>query len=134
MRKEIRSYEDIVWFENQIKTMLKCEGQNCSFLQSSEYKKLHMTLLLKLNHVISFDAPMHICMGGGLSLRMHACASVVEIITTNHKDHEETKTQGMMVQGVNRQRKRKREGEDRMDNFQEKIQNNRAFVPVQLPQ
>jgi len=79
MRLEINTYEDILRLEARIRELLRCEGKQCAFLQSLPYKSLHMSLLLRLNRVISHDAERQIPMGNGLVLSLNSGASAVEI-------------------------------------------------------
>ena len=83
MRIEIKEYCDIRRVENHIREVMQCQGQHCSFLQSMPYKNIQITLLLKLNRVISHDVAQHVHMGNGRFLHMHPCASVIEIVTMN---------------------------------------------------
>ena len=77
-RIEIRQHADIERLEVCIKQLLQCEGQHCSFLHSMPYKMLHMSLLLKLNGVITQDAAVTLH-HNGLNITMHPSADVVEL-------------------------------------------------------
>jgi hypothetical protein len=79
MRFEIRAVADIGRLEERIRERLGCQGAQCACLQSAAYLNLRMMLLLKLNGIISEDAPLSVPLGGGLWLAMRGCASVVEI-------------------------------------------------------
>jgi len=94
----IKEHADITKLEDHIRRLLKCQvsikvqagkldltprmqGQNCSFLQSSVYKRLQMTLLLKLNGIISTDERILLRITHNVTLLMHASANAIDIIT-----------------------------------------------------
>ena len=108
---EIKEHADIARMEAHVKELLGCQGPYCTLLQSSMYKNLQMTLLLKLNGVISSDACMSVSLGmGGLLMTMHPCATKVEI--TRHEPQSEPSP---------KRKKRKAAACDPMENWAEQF-------------
>lgn len=78
---EIQNKNDILILERQIRQLLQCETlSECNFIKTTPYKQMMMSILLKLNNVISFDEECKIYFGSNtLLLFMHSDAKTVEI-------------------------------------------------------
>lgn len=80
---EIEQREDILILEQKIREYLHCESlSECRFIQSAPYKQMIMSLLLRLNKVISFEEETRLYFGNNniMVLFMHNNAKTVEII------------------------------------------------------
>ncbi len=82
---EIDNQGDIIILENKIRHLLHCESTTeCGFLQSAPYKQMIMSILLRLNHVLSFDEEIKLFFGyNTMVLIMHTNAKTVEIQKKN---------------------------------------------------
>lgn len=78
---EVSRKEDIIAVENMIRKLLHCESSSeCSVLQTASYKKMMMALLLRMNHVISFEEEIKLYFGcNTMSLVMLNDAKNIEI-------------------------------------------------------
>ena len=78
---DIDNQIDIITLENKIRHYLHCESATvCGFLQSAPYKQMVMSILLRLNHVLSFDEEIRLFFGyNTMVLIMHTNAKTVEI-------------------------------------------------------
>jgi hypothetical protein len=80
---EIEQREDILLLEQKIREFLQCESlSECRFIHSAPYKQMIMSILLRLNKVISFEEETRLHFGNNNSmvLFMHNNAKTVEII------------------------------------------------------
>ena len=79
---EINEKTDIIALENKIRDLLQCESASeCKFIRSAPYKQVVISLLLKMNKVISFDEETKLYFGCNnmLSLFMHSDAKTIQI-------------------------------------------------------
>lgn len=78
----IRTHSDILELECHIRRVLLCEGAQCSFLQSVPYKNLLLSILLRMNNVVTHDEEQRVSMGPhGYALHLDATGCSVEIVT-----------------------------------------------------
>lgn len=83
---EIEHKNDIFLLENKIRELLHCESvSECGFIHSTPYKQMIMSLLLRLNRVISFEEELRLYFGnnGAMVLCMRSNAQTVEIFKKN---------------------------------------------------
>ena len=72
---------DILMLEKQIRQLLQCEClSECNIIKTTPYKQMIISVLLKMNHIISFDAECKIYFGSNtMLLFMHSDAKTIEI-------------------------------------------------------
>ncbi len=78
---EIQNRSDILILENHIRQFLQCESlSECNLIKTTPYKQMIMSLLLKLNKIITFDEECKIYFGSNtMLLFMHSDAKTIEI-------------------------------------------------------